>query len=102
MQKRVGRPLHGIEKNAHSNLNRLRLKLVNKKTRSMAKQVLRKLQGGLAPVANEGVDIVTCDQAKHWAKVENVFLSNGVRAPGRSHLLMHKYNSLHKQLFMQS
>jgi len=68
MQKGVGRPLHVWEKYAHSNLNRLRLHLVNKKTRSVAKQVLRKLQGGLAPVANEGVDVVTCDQAKHWEK----------------------------------
>ena len=37
MQKGVGRPFHGSEKNAHSNLSRLRLKLVNKKNRSLAK-----------------------------------------------------------------
>ena len=37
MQKGVGSPFHGSEKNAHSNLNRLRLKLVNKKNRSLAK-----------------------------------------------------------------
>ena len=62
-------------------------------------------------MANESVDVVTCDQAKHLfptgarvgkKKVEHFFLSNGVRAPGRSHLLMHKYNSLNKQLCMQS
>ena len=62
-------------------------------------------------MANEGVDVVTCDQAKHlvptgaWVgkkKWKTCFLSNGVRAPGRSNLLMHKYTSLHKQLCMQS
>ena len=78
---------------------------------SHVKQVLSTCKAG--SVANEGV--VTCDQAKHWVptgawvgkirrwKTCTCLLQrfNGVRAPGRSHLLMHQ-QLLHKQLLMQS
>ena len=69
------------EKNAHSSLNGLRLKLVNKKDRSLrncphVKQVLRNMQCTLSGKRR-------CDQAKHWIptgvwvgkKVENLYLS---------------------------
>ena len=54
----------GREKNAHSNLNRLRLKLANKKGRSMAKRP--SCEASFEEHANEGTRVVTCDQAKHW------------------------------------
>ena len=67
MQKGVGSPFHGSQKNTHSNVNRLRLKLVNKKTSSLAK---------LPPCEERFEELA---RRVHWQT--NVWISSHVTKP---------------------